>query len=49
MIHMEAAVQGLAAIIVNAYRGAAESRGARGSAGSGIMYVHLNHLRATSE
>lgn len=32
---MEAAVQGLAAIIINAYRGAAESRGARGTAGSG--------------
>lgn len=32
---MEAAVQGLAAIIVNAYRGASESRGARGTAGSG--------------
>lgn len=32
---MEAAVQGLAAIVVNAYRGATESRGARGSAGSG--------------
>lgn len=32
---MEAAVQGLAAIVMNAYRGAAESRGARGTAGSG--------------
>lgn len=32
---MEAAVQGLAAIVINAYRGAAESRGARGTAGSG--------------
>lgn len=32
---MEAAVQGLAAVIVNSYRGAPESRGARGTAGSG--------------
>lgn len=32
---MEAAVQGLAAIVINAYHGAAESRGARGAAGSG--------------
>lgn len=32
---MEAAVQGLAAVIVNGYRGAAESRGSRGTAGSG--------------
>lgn len=35
VIHMEAAVQGLAAIVMNAYRGATESRGARGTAGSG--------------
>lgn len=35
VIHMEAAVQGLAAIVINSYRGAAESRGARGTAGSG--------------
>lgn len=32
---MEAAVQGVAAIVVNAYHGASESRGARGTAGSG--------------
>lgn len=32
---MEAAVQGLAAVIVNEYQGAAESRGTRGTAGSG--------------
>ncbi|CAM9189340.1 unnamed protein product, partial [Hapterophycus canaliculatus] len=35
VIHMEAAVQGVAAIVVNAYHGASESRGARGTAGSG--------------
>lgn len=35
VIHMEAAVQGLAGIVVNVYRGALESRGARGTAGSG--------------
>lgn len=32
---MEAAVQGLAAIVINSYRGASASRGARGTAGSG--------------
>lgn len=32
---MEAAVQGLAAVIVNSYRGASHSRGLRGTAGSG--------------
>lgn len=35
VVHMEVALQGLAAIVVNAYRGSAESRGARGTAGSG--------------
>ncbi|CAM9935444.1 unnamed protein product, partial [Sphacelaria rigidula] len=35
VVHMEAAVQGLAAVIVNEYQGAAESRGTRGTAGSG--------------
>lgn len=32
---MEAAVQGLAAIVINSYGGASASRGARGTAGSG--------------
>lgn len=35
VVHMEAAIQGLAVIAINSYQGALESRGARGTAGSG--------------
>lgn len=55
---MEAAMQGLAVVIVNGYQGATECRGARGTAGSGrgartlveglsVSITH-NHWRAVN-